>query len=63
MCCAASWRGRSRFAFEMRAIAYDYPTQLDVEFQRKVRTRAGLFQVVPAIRGCRISLRGWASIS
>jgi cellulose synthase/poly-beta-1,6-N-acetylglucosamine synthase-like glycosyltransferase len=35
-----------RFVFERRAIAYDYPTQLDVEFQRKVRTLAGLFQVV-----------------
>ena len=35
-----------RFVFERRAIAYDYPTQLDVEFQRKVRTLAGLFQLV-----------------
>lgn len=35
-----------RFVFERQAIAYDYPTQLDVEFQRKVRTLAGLFQVV-----------------
>jgi len=35
-----------RFIFERRAIAYDYPTQLDMEFQRKVRTLAGLFQVV-----------------
>lgn len=35
-----------RFVFEKRAIAYDYPTQLDMEFQRKVRTLAGLFQVV-----------------
>jgi cellulose synthase/poly-beta-1,6-N-acetylglucosamine synthase-like glycosyltransferase len=35
-----------RFVFERRAIAYDYPTQLDVEFQRKVRTLAGLVQVV-----------------
>lgn len=35
-----------RFVFERRAIAHDYPTQLDVEFQRKVRTLAGLFQVV-----------------
>jgi poly-beta-1,6-N-acetyl-D-glucosamine synthase len=35
-----------RFVFERQAIAYDYPTQLDVEFQRKVRTLAGLYQVV-----------------
>jgi poly-beta-1,6-N-acetyl-D-glucosamine synthase len=35
-----------RFVFERKAVAYDYPTQLDVEFQRKVRTLAGLFQVV-----------------
>jgi cellulose synthase/poly-beta-1,6-N-acetylglucosamine synthase-like glycosyltransferase len=35
-----------RFVFERRAIAYDYPTQLEVEFQRKIRTLAGLFQLV-----------------
>jgi biofilm PGA synthesis N-glycosyltransferase PgaC len=35
-----------RFVFERQAIAYDYPTQLEVEFQRKVRTLAGLYQVV-----------------
>ena len=35
-----------RFIFERRAVAYDYPTQLEIEFQRKVRTLAGLFQVV-----------------
>ena len=34
------------FVFERRAVAYDYPTELDVEFQRKVRTLAGLFQLV-----------------
>jgi cellulose synthase/poly-beta-1,6-N-acetylglucosamine synthase-like glycosyltransferase len=38
--------GGYRFVFERRAIAYDYPTQLDVEFQRKVRTLAGLVQLV-----------------
>jgi biofilm PGA synthesis N-glycosyltransferase PgaC len=38
--------GGCRFVFERRAVAYDYPTRLDVEFQRKVRTLAGLFQVV-----------------
>lgn len=35
-----------RFVFERRAVAYDYPTQLEMEFQRKVRTLAGLYQVV-----------------
>jgi biofilm PGA synthesis N-glycosyltransferase PgaC len=35
-----------RFVFERQAIAYDYPTQLDVEFQRKVRTLAGLVQLM-----------------
>ncbi len=35
-----------RFVFERSAIAYDHPTQLEMEFQRKVRTLAGLFQVV-----------------
>jgi biofilm PGA synthesis N-glycosyltransferase PgaC len=38
--------GGYRFVFERRAIAYDYPTHLAMEFQRKVRTLAGLFQVV-----------------
>jgi len=38
--------GGYRFVFERRAIAYDYPTELNVEFQRKVRTLAGLVQVV-----------------
>jgi len=35
-----------RFIFERQAVAYDYPTALDMEFQRKVRTLAGLYQVV-----------------
>jgi len=35
-----------RFVFERQAIAYDYPTALDTEFQRKVRTLAGLYQLV-----------------
>jgi cellulose synthase/poly-beta-1,6-N-acetylglucosamine synthase-like glycosyltransferase len=38
--------GGYRFVFERRAVAYDYPTELDVEFQRKVRTLAGLFQLI-----------------
>jgi poly-beta-1,6-N-acetyl-D-glucosamine synthase len=35
-----------RFIFERQAIAHDYPTHLGMEFQRKVRTLAGLVQVV-----------------
>jgi cellulose synthase/poly-beta-1,6-N-acetylglucosamine synthase-like glycosyltransferase len=42
---AAIFRGY-RFVFERQAIAYDYPMQLEMEFQRKVRTLAGLFQLV-----------------
>ena len=40
-----------RFVFERLAIAYDYPTRLEVEFQRKVRTLAGLLQVVRSYPG------------
>jgi poly-beta-1,6-N-acetyl-D-glucosamine synthase len=42
---AVVFRGR-RFVFERKAIAHEYPTRLDVEFRRKVRTLAGLVQVV-----------------
>jgi biofilm PGA synthesis N-glycosyltransferase PgaC len=35
-----------RVVFEDTAKAYDYPTAHDVEFQRKVRTLAGLYQFV-----------------
>ena len=35
-----------RFVFERAAIAHDYPTQLETEFRRKVRTLAGLYQLV-----------------
>ena len=35
-----------RFVFEREAIAHDYPTELEMEFQRKVRTLAGLYQLV-----------------
>ncbi len=35
-----------RFVFERQAIAYDYPTALHTEFRRKVRTLAGLYQLV-----------------
>jgi biofilm PGA synthesis N-glycosyltransferase PgaC len=34
-----------RFVFERRAVACDYPAMLDMEFQRKVRTLAGLYQL------------------
>jgi cellulose synthase/poly-beta-1,6-N-acetylglucosamine synthase-like glycosyltransferase len=34
-----------RIVYEEAAKAYDYPTALDVEFPRKVRTLAGLFQL------------------
>jgi len=48
---AALLEGR-RIVFEERARAFDYPTALDVEFRRKARTLAGLFQlarVYPAL--------------
>jgi hypothetical protein len=32
--------------FEPAAKAYDYPTSLDTEFRRKVRTLAGVYQMV-----------------
>jgi cellulose synthase/poly-beta-1,6-N-acetylglucosamine synthase-like glycosyltransferase len=35
-----------RIVFEPRARAYDFPTSLDTEFGRKVRTLAGLYQLV-----------------
>ena len=34
----------SRIVFEDGAKAYDYPTAMDIEFGRKVRTLAGLYQ-------------------
>jgi cellulose synthase/poly-beta-1,6-N-acetylglucosamine synthase-like glycosyltransferase len=37
-------RKGSRVMFEPAARAYDYPTALDVEFRRKVRTLAALYQ-------------------
>ncbi len=42
---AVVFAGR-RFVFERQAVAQDYPNRLEMEFQRKVRTLAGLFQVV-----------------
>ena len=43
-----------RLIFVAEAIAYDYPTTLETEFRRKVRTLAGNFQVLrayPALLG------------
>jgi cellulose synthase/poly-beta-1,6-N-acetylglucosamine synthase-like glycosyltransferase len=43
-----------RFVFDMGAIAYEYPTTLDTEFRRKVRTLAGIYQLIgifPALVG------------
>jgi cellulose synthase/poly-beta-1,6-N-acetylglucosamine synthase-like glycosyltransferase len=38
--------GGKRVVLEDAALAYDYPTTLHVEFQRKVRTLAGVYQTV-----------------
>jgi cellulose synthase/poly-beta-1,6-N-acetylglucosamine synthase-like glycosyltransferase len=35
-----------RIVFESRAVAEDFPTLLDAEFRRKVRTLAGVFQII-----------------
>ena len=43
-----------RVVFEERARAYDFSTSAHVEFQRKVRTLAGVFQIIrffPALLG------------
>jgi glycosyltransferase involved in cell wall biosynthesis len=43
-----------RFVFDTGAIAYEYPTTLDAEFRRKVRTLAGIYQLIgifPALIG------------
>lgn len=42
---AALLRGY-RIVFEERARAYDFPTRLGTEFHRKMRTLAGLFQLI-----------------
>lgn len=50
---AAFFRGY-RLVVDMRARAYDYPTALDTEFRRKVRTLAGNYQILlafPALLG------------
>lgn len=43
-----------RVVMDDNAIAYDFPTSLEVEFRRKVRTQAGIFQILwhyPALLG------------
>jgi len=43
-----------RFVFDTGAVAYEYPTSLDAEFRRKVRTLAGIYQLIgifPALLG------------
>jgi cellulose synthase/poly-beta-1,6-N-acetylglucosamine synthase-like glycosyltransferase len=45
-----------RFVFDTGAVAYEYPTSLDAEFRRKVRTLAGIYQLIgifPALIGPR----------
>jgi poly-beta-1,6-N-acetyl-D-glucosamine synthase len=42
---AAFFRGY-RIIFEESAKAFDYPTALDTEFRRKVRTQAGVYQIL-----------------
>lgn len=44
---AAFCRGK-RIVLEPKAKAYDYPTDLDAEFRRKVRTLAGNYQILAA---------------
>ena len=45
-----------RVVFEPKALAYDYPTSLNTEFRRKVRTQGGVYQLMrffPALLGPR----------
>jgi biofilm PGA synthesis N-glycosyltransferase PgaC len=42
---AAFFRGY-RVILDETAIAFDYPTSLDSEFRRKVRTQAGVYQIM-----------------
>jgi glycosyltransferase involved in cell wall biosynthesis len=51
----AFFRGH-RVIFDDSALAFDYPTQLSSEFRRKVRTLAGVYQIIgqyPALLGPR----------
>jgi cellulose synthase/poly-beta-1,6-N-acetylglucosamine synthase-like glycosyltransferase len=57
---AAFLRGY-RVILEEAAVAYDYPVSLEVEFPRKVRTLAGVYQIIrywPALLGPRNRM-GW----
>jgi hypothetical protein len=52
---AAFFRG-FRVIWDGSAKAFDFPTPLDTEFQRKVRTQAGMFQIIgnyPQLLGMR----------
>jgi len=42
----AAFRRGYRIIFDDTAVAFDYPTALDVEFRRKVRTQAGVYQIM-----------------
>jgi hypothetical protein len=42
---SAFFRGY-RLVLEESAVAYDYPTNLSAEYKRKVRTQAGLYQIL-----------------
>jgi cellulose synthase/poly-beta-1,6-N-acetylglucosamine synthase-like glycosyltransferase len=49
-----------RLILEPSAVMYDFPTALDAEFRRKVRTQAGLFQLIwllPGLFGSRNPMR------
>jgi cellulose synthase/poly-beta-1,6-N-acetylglucosamine synthase-like glycosyltransferase len=54
---AAFFRGK-RIVLDPSAKAYDYPTELGIEFRRKVRTLAGVYQIVGAYPRVLWS-RGW----
>lgn len=43
--------GGHRFILDPEAVAYEYPTSLDVEFRRKVRTLAGIYQLIGNLPG------------
>jgi hypothetical protein len=54
-----------RSVFNAQAIAWDYPTSLDAEFDRKVRTQAGIYQllrILPGLFSSRNRLR-WTFLS
>ena len=54
---AAFFRGK-RIVLDASAKAYDYPTELGIEFRRKVRTLAGVYQILGAYPRVLWS-RGW----